>query len=523
MKKIMRIVAAFIAVFGLIFLASCSGSTSGITANDVDMDITPTKDKATIKLTLSENDNIKNKKAVLYIICKKVVDTNDESKDEYHSKQKVSFSNSVYTSATVSFSSLTANQEYNFILYVTFDGTDTKVTSKKAKTPDSVSTTIANRDDFENNLLNDLYGEFTITSDIDFNGESLSLFSTESKAFKGKLDGGIYDESGKLTGCHVLKNFKLTSASYMGLFGYLKGATIKNIIIEDVSADLNSRSSASAGALVGYALNSYVENVTINNFNYNLSASSLAEHNTGGVVGLVERSTFKNVYANNVNINYSSARVKINVGLFAGTITGEALADGVVCQSCGAKGTIKLVADYSSSGDTKEHIYVGGFVGAVGSNGKIDDCYADVACTYSRKDTMARTFDLCIGGFVGTNTNNMHITNSLALYSLNAYAGVLPAEGATYDYSESVLSSGKSYIGGFIGKANNVFRGIADSYSKSMGTTAIEASATKESEQVLYVGSFLGEADDAAYITNSEAITTEIPTTLSEKLQSLLK
>lgn len=523
MKRIRRILAAFIAFFCLVFLASCGGSSSGVTAKDVDMDITTTKDKATVKLTLSENDNIKNKKAVLYIICNKVTDTNDESKDEYHSKQSVSFSNSVYTSSTVTFSSLITNQEYNFVLYVTFDGVDTKVTSKKAKTSETVSTTIASKDDFENNLLNDLKGEYTITSDIDLNNESINLFSSEPKAFQGKLDGGIYDSEGKLTGCHTIKNVKLSSASYIGLFGYTKGATIKNLIIEDVTFDVTSRSTASIGALIGYAINSYVENVTIKNFTCNLSASSLAEHNTGGVVGLAERSTFNSVYAENVNINYSSARVKVNVGLFAGAINGEALVNGIVCQSCGAKGSIKLVADYSASGEAKEYIYCGGFVGSVGFNGKIDDCYSVVDLTYSRKDTMARTFDLCLGGFVGTNTNNMNITNSLAIASVAAYAGILPTEGDTHDYSNNYLCSGAAYMGGFIGKANNVFRGISNSYAKLAKDIVLEGSAMKESDQVVFAGDVYGSADDSKYITDSALITTEVPSTLSEELQSLLK
>ena len=111
MKRIKKILAGLIACFGLLFLAACSNNSSGISEKNVDMQITTTKDKATIKLTFDENENIKS--SVLYIVCYKVVD----GADNYHTKQNVSFSNSVYTSSTVEFKSLASKQEYKFILY----------------------------------------------------------------------------------------------------------------------------------------------------------------------------------------------------------------------------------------------------------------------------------------------------------------------------------------------------------------------------------------------------------------------
>ncbi len=522
MKKIKRIIAAIIGCFSLILLVACSNSSSGLSSSDVDMDITATKDKATIKLTLSENDNIKNGKAVLYITCYTVTD----STDSYHSKQTVSFSNSVYTSSTVTFSSLTANQEYKFTLFVTFGGSDSEVVSKTVTTSDTVSTTVSTADEFKTNLANDLDGEFSLTADIDFSGESISVFSSESKAFQGTLDGGIYDADGNLTGCHKISNFALTSASYIGLFGYLKNATIKNLIIEGVTADYTSRSTASIGCLAGYAVSSYVENVTINNFNLKISASSLAEHYTGGVVGQTDRCTFVDVTADNVTIAYSSARIKNTIGLFAGAINGEALVNSIAASGCGVKGSISLVAEYSSSADSTEYINVGGFAGSIGSNGQIDDCYTVSTITYSRKDTMARTFNLSIGGFVGTNTSNMYITNSLAVTSINAYAGALPTEGDGHDYSASKLASGTAYIGAFIGKATKVFRGIVESYAKESATRVVEALEYEDIDGVnnvyLYNGDFYGSAYDDSYMSSSSVITTEIPSNLSETLKALL-
>ena len=528
MKKIKKLFVAIALCFIMVFIASCNKKSSGIKASDIDMEITTTRDKATVKLTLADNDNVKKEKATFYINCYTV---NSDSED-YRTKQDVSFVNSVYTSATVNFTSLAANQEYKFVLYVTFNGKDSKLLEKNASTSDEVSTTISSKEDFENNLTNDLDGEFKLTSDIDFGNEKIGLFTSEAKAFQGKLDGGIYDEAGKLIGCHKISNFQLTSNAFIGLFGYLKGATIKNLIIENVKADYSTRSSASIGGFIGYAVGSYIENVEVNNVSLSIAASSTAEHNTGAVVGLSERSTFKNVYAKDVEINYTSAKIKMNIGGFAGEMIGDALTEGITAKSCGVEGNIKLVSDYTSSGTNKEFINIGGFVGSLSAKGVIDDCYAKAEAIYG-VNNQKRTFDLSIGGFVGTNKSNMYIKNSLAIAVINAYAGLLPEDDTTPDYSTEYLASGVAYIGGFIGKANGVFRGIEGSYCKESGMSYITANDLRKEtvddvetdKEVLYAGSFYGYVDSKSepYIIDSDYITTEVPENLSERLKELLQ
>ena len=549
MKKLKGLIASILLCFGILVLAACGKKSSGITAKDVDMKVTSiTKNSATIKLTFTENENLSNRTATAYVSAYKITDDGDE----FHQRKDVSFTGDIYTSSTVSFTSLATDQEYEFVLYVTYKKANKKITSVKATTTSYVSSEIASTSDFKENLVNDTDGDFVLTSDLDFETdgekEALSLFSTEAKAFMGTLDGGIY-ENGQLVGCHKISNFKLGSATYCGLFGYLKNATIKNLIIENVVVDYSSKSNSSIGALAGYSIGSYVENVEVNNVSFKISASTSAEQNTGGVIGYSERSSYTNVIGNEIDINYTSAKIKINVGLFAGKIKGDALKNDTVAKSCGVTGKLTLVSDYTSSSGDSGYIYAGGFVGSLNAIGEITDCYADVESVISTNRQNGRTYDVYIGGFVGANgpeLTTMYVTKCLALVKLTIYGGPISTDvefDYTQYYTDYFIATNKGYVGGFIGKATGVFRGITESYAMLLEQPTIYAAYTKvvkeaegenpaETEQVLFANEFIGSytgnaADKDTYLPecDNHVLTpnsTSAPSELSETLQNLV-
>lgn len=549
MKKLKGLIASIVLCFGILLLAACGGKSSGITEKDVDMQVSAiTKNSATIKLTFTENDNLANGNATAYVSAYKITD----DAEEFHQRKDVSFTGDVYTSSTVSFTSLETDTEYEFVLYVTFNKANKKIKSIKATPTSNVSSEIATTQEFKDNLVNDTDGEFVLTSDLNFEAdgekESLSLFSTEAKAFMGTLDGGIY-ENGQLVGCHKISNFKLGSATYCGLFGYLKNATIKNLIIENVVVDYTSKSSSSIGALAGYAISSYVENVQVNNVSFKISASTSAEQNTGGIVGYSKRTTFKNIIGDNIDINYTSAKIKINVGLFAGKITGDALIDDITAESCGVTGKITLVNDFTTSSGENGYIYVGGFVGSLSAIGEITDCYANVDTVVSTNRQNGRIYDVYVGGFVGANgpeSTTMYITKSLALVKQKIYGGPISTD-QSFDYStyesDYYLATNKGYIGGFIGKATGVFRGITDSYAMLLEdpeiyatpfrvTQEADAEHEEQSERVLFSAIFIGDyagnpLDKNTYLPDCDDHVIRpgasiVPTVLSETLQELI-
>ena len=110
MKRFKGLLAVLIAFFGLFALASC-GKGAIISSKDVDIEATATKDRIDLDITLSQNQYVKNKTATFYVVCKTVTD--EEIK--YHSKKDIKFENSVYTHASLSFTSLASNQEYEFV------------------------------------------------------------------------------------------------------------------------------------------------------------------------------------------------------------------------------------------------------------------------------------------------------------------------------------------------------------------------------------------------------------------------
>lgn len=509
MKKLKGLITGIILCFGLLILAACGGKSSGITAKDVDMKVTTTSKTATIKLTFTENENLKTGAATCYIMAYKYIDGEETSGQ----RQDVKFTGDVYTSSTVSYSGLTNDIEYHFVLYVTFNKTSKKILTVSANTSSEVSTTISTVDEFKENLVADTKGEFSLSEDLDFavegEAQTLSLFTSEAKAFMGTLDGGIYDDNGNLTGCHKISNFKLGSGTYTGLFGYLKGAKIKNLIIENVSADYSSKSTSNIGALAGYSISSDIENVTINDVKFTISASSSAEHNTGGVVGYSKRSSYTDVVANDVTIDYTSAKIKINVGLFAGKLTGDALKNDTTCKNCGVSGKVILASDYTSSSGDEGYIYGGGFVGSLSSSGIIEDCYTECDTTYSTKRQDGRKYDLYFGGFVGANgpeSTMMHIKNCLAVIDVEVYGGPISTD-SEFDYStyESgyYLATKYAYLGGFIGKTNGIFRGIFDSYVLWKDNATIYATLDRDildddqqvisTEEVYFAGEFVGK------------------------------
>ena len=547
MKKLKGTITAFILSLGLLILAACGGKSSGITADDVDMQITTiNKNSATIKLTFTENENLASGAATAYVTSYKMEDGEETSPQ----RQDVKFSGDVYTSASVSFSSLTENQEYHFVLYVTFNKKNKKIKTITGNTTTEVSQEIMSTEDFKNNLVANTSGEFKLAADLDFSvdgeKESLSLFSTEAKAFTGTIDGGIYDSNGNLTGCHKISNYQVGSATYSGLFGYLKNATVKNLIIENVKIDFTSKSSSSIGALAGYAIGSNIENVKVNNVEVEITSSSTAEHNTGGIVGYSKRTSFNGVIGDNISINYKTAKIKINVGLFAGKITGDALVDDITAKDCGVTGTVNLITDYTSSSGDAGAIYLGGFVGSLSSSGSIENCYTEATGTVSTNRQNGRTYDVYIGGFVGANgpeSSMMYIKDSLALIDITVYGGPISTDDAfdysTY-YSDYYLATNKGYIGGFIGKASGAFRGITNSYVMQIDAPEIYATVERTvgegdeatTETALYAGEFYGyytgtDADKDTYLPecNSHILTetSSAPTTLSEELIELIE
>ena len=149
----------------------------------------------------------------------------------------------------------------------------------------------------------DLQKNYALRNAIDVTGKSFTSIGSEGKEFKGKLDG---------LGNNI---FGLTGAQ--GLFGVTDGAKIGhfNLIAGTTGVSINGTGKEYTGALIGYAKNTHVEDVTN-------TLDVTGTTNVGGLVGKAENSYFYNV----INTGHISGHK--DVGGIIGNMSGGTLGEG---------------------------------------------------------------------------------------------------------------------------------------------------------------------------------------------------
>ncbi|MFI3262343.1 MAG: hypothetical protein R3Y26_05490 [Rikenellaceae bacterium] len=181
---------------------------------------------------------------------------------------------------------------------------------------------------------------FAMTQDIDLGGESNEFIAigNSTNKFQGTFDGCGYEVSGL-----YINN----SDSYQGLFGYISGATIKNV---GVSGDVIS--SSYIGGIAGRAYSSTVVNCY---YAGSVSSSDTTNSYIGGIVGYVSSTTFVVNCYNTGNVNGNR---------YVGGIVGY------------TSGSYAIVTNCYSVGAVSGSSYTGGVVG-YRSSGTISNCYWD--------------------------------------------------------------------------------------------------------------------------------------------------
>ena len=217
---------------------------------------------------------------------------------------------------------------------------------------------------------------------------------------------GVFDGNG-----HAVKNIKHHGTEedcYVGLFGYLNNATIKNLIVENVDIKLvgnDSWAGGHIGAIAGRADGKVkLENITIQGLvkiegdlskagagrigaviGGNQDAHNLTLSNIGGVAGQLQGvATFKNVVS---NINVSANEFA------AGGIIGLA-PNQCSFNKCTSTGNVSVLAPSKDSNAYR----VGGIAGSWGDNTTYP--LSLVECAYSGDLSAVTTIHDC-AGFVG--------------------------------------------------------------------------------------------------------------------------
>lgn len=391
----MKINIRLLSLLGILFtaliaLASCSGmDISGSLAISA---------KRTAIETYAEFDS--NDKLSSITTYANLYTINSDDEFVYSTQKTFTFENDIYTQTeSVVFSNLKEETEYGLKLFVTYDNKAYEIYSTKVSTTPTGSTeddpiVISTYDELMD-MADDPDAYYSLNNDIDCGGQEIDNMFTSSNIFKGGFDGNN----------HIISNYVLTSNTYMGLFGYTNGATIKDLVVSDVklttSLGSSGRGETYLGAVVGRGINTTISNVVVSNVDFDITFYSTASVSIGAFAGRLNGCTVSNSNISNADIKIIRARRQICTGLFAGYVEGK-----TEITNCFAEGVINTATYFSTSTSVNDFNYVGGFIGVSGSRGLISNSYSKATIVVTEdtsKSSVSETHELAVGGFIGRN------------------------------------------------------------------------------------------------------------------------
>ena len=298
-------------------------------------------------------------------------------------------------------------------------------------------------------LTRDLTGEDDVISSI--------IGTSNTRYFSG-----IFDGDG-----HEIKVIINSTGQYVGVFGWITAATIKNLGVIGSVKRVSASSSAYSGGICGVANSSTISNC------YNLGDISASAHDTtysaysGGICGSAGSSTISNCY---------------NVGNISASDSYSSCAGGI----CGAGGTITNcynTGNVSAAFDSYTS-YAGGICGSV-YNGTITNCYNTGDISTSSVAHMSCAGGICgsSGGTIANCYNTGDISASSDSYTSCAggICGYIYDGTLTNCYNAGNISASDSYsscAGGICGSNSGTITNCyntgnisvsSDSYSSCAG------------------------------------------------------
>lgn len=285
---------------------------------------------------------------------------------------------------------------------------------------------------------------FRQTVDIDFSStHSTGVYpiGTSSSKFKGKYYGDN----------HIISNFKVYSnwGNYdVGLFGYVDGGEITNIILND--SNIIGKNGYSAGGIAGSIYNdALISDCTVINCNINSTVSTNA--NSGGIVGYIDSTTavVRRCFSNATVEAYGTGTIRC--GGIAGVCEGEAYID-----RCEVRGSI-------TAGDSNAtQAYAGGIVGYARYIG-IEDCnvYKCTIKAKSKHQTSSSTSSSTSTDPDGYLAVTKTTTTSISEYK--SYSGGIAGYAYGAAISETLIQS--SRISGGYKKSTDTYRYATNSFA----------------------------------------------------------
>ena len=220
--------------------------------------------------------------------------------------------------------------------------------------------------DFSNNVNNGAtYSGTTVflSSDIDLSGQTLeTIGKTTSNYFLG-----VFDAQG-----YIISNLAMKSSlQYMGLFGYSRGLTIKNVILHYTCSIVNSLTTpyyTYMGGIIGYCETDnsqcLIENsVNVGSLTFNGDLNNVDIH-IGGIAGQLKYSqTYDSIIRNCVNYGPITDTGRYQADHIGGILGAGVTGTQKICyiQNCANYGTI--IINSQSTYSSPHYHRIGGIVG----------------------------------------------------------------------------------------------------------------------------------------------------------------
>lgn len=217
---------------------------------------------------------------------------------------------------------------------------------------------------------------YKLTSDLDFNNVEMGVVGNKDSYFMGTFDGGL----------HPIKNINVTcTQGNCGLFGYIKGATIKNVRL--YSGNVQLIAGNSSGSLVGACLSNKCTITNCGNYGVDIKDDNIYATDTnacaGGLVGYC-----------NTDIEITNS---FNTKSIMNGVKNTAYAGGIIARINSSTAQVEIRRCFNEgdiiSGTSfykAKTSYAGGILGYCNSTNKnniIEDCFSTGSITaYAKPD-----------------------------------------------------------------------------------------------------------------------------------------
>ena len=235
-------------------------------------------------------------------------------------------------------------------------------------------------------------GVYTLATDLDFNNITPETWTqTKDTVFSGSFNANNY----------MISN--ITLEDYRGIFGILDGATINNLMLDQIDIDYTTNDSYTSGLLAGriQGNNNIIDGITITNSNI-----SNDDTLSGGLIGFASPSGTASGSASISNINILNTDIS---GGFSLTNYGNG---GLIATANNFTldiDNINLDVDVTSTSTSN----AGGLIGSVIGTSTLD--VDDINISNSTIEVLGNDNSLGAGGLIGLLNGNDHTFNNSSI------------------------------------------------------------------------------------------------------------